>query len=669
LTIKIEDILAVDNVAELLKEKDLLKIGRRVLDSYNLDMSSISDWKSKMEKVLTIVKQDAPERMIPWPKASNVQFPLATIASINFAANAYSEIVRGDGKFVGYAVVGKDPGLIKDNRGKRVTTYMNYELDHPSNTWQEDTDKLLHMLPVLGTVFRKRYYDANIDKVCTTVCEPFEVVINKKAPSDEEIQCITHKMMVYRNFIIENMRSEVFLDIDPEKLFGIEVKEYENEESLKPVECIEQHRFLDLDGDGYEEPYIVTVHVESTQVLRIARRFEEKDIRYNSKGKIRKILAENYFTAYHFLPSLDGSFYGLGFGELLYPINETINSLQNQILDAGSLSVLPSGFVGRGIKMEKDTYALKPGQWIPLQSGTGQKLSDNIYPLPVKEPSNVLLELLMFLVNVGKELASINDILQGKTEVQNVAASSIQALLERGLKVFNGIQGRLFRSLSKEFYGLFCLYRYHTDVERYQRVLGIQGANPYEDFDEESFDILPCGQTGISSREQRLAKAQIIGQMQGLVPEAQNAYILRALEVEDEEIERLLPPTPPPDAPPPPEVQKVLAEAELAKAMAQKAIEEAKQKSIETIIKAHNSDVRTEVAKSNMKQDEIRAVIDLTKAQVDNRTADIEHAARIVETIGEHHERLANIRQAEAETMATRRGDTNVSENTSGTGA
>lgn len=663
--IKIENILATDNVAELLKEEDLLKIGQRVLDNYNLDLLSISEWKEKMQRVLEIVKQDSPQKTYPWPRAANVQFPLTTIASVNFAANAYAELIRGDGKFVGYFVPGKDPGMIREAKGKNSTNYVNYELSHPLNSWQEDTDKLLHMLPILGTVFRKIYYDPNLDKVCTSVCEPFEVVVNKRAPQDGEIQCISHRMMLYRNIIIENMRAGVFLEISSEKLFGQEPEDFTLRNDTKPIECIEQHCFLDLDGDGYEEPYVVTVHSESKQVLRIARRFEEKDIRYNTKNKIRKIISENYFVYYIFIPSVDGTFYGLGFGELLYNINATINSLQNQLLDAGTMSVLPCGFIGRGLKMEKNSEPWTPGEFKQAISGTGQKISDNIYPLPIKEPSPVLLQLLMFLVDVGKELASINDIMQGRTEVQNVASATLQPVLERSLKVFNGIQGRTLRSLSKEFYALFKLYRYHTDPIKYQKVLGINGANPYDDFDDESFDILPCSQIGISSYQQRLAKAQIVGQMQGLNPENQNKYVLEALELSEQEIVELLPPPPNPNAPPPPEVQKILAEAAFANAQAQKATEEAKQKSIETIIRAHNSDVKSEVARAGIQQDEIKSVIDLTKARIDNRAADIEHAAKIVESIGEHHERLANIQRAEVETMAARRGDTRVNESDS----
>ena len=183
-----------------------------------------------------------------------------------------------------------------------------------------------------------------------------------------------------------------------------------------PYEFLEQHRWEDLDGDGYKEPYIITVHKETKKVVRIVANYFESSIKRNTKGEILDIKPETYFTKYSFIPSPDGGFYDIGFGVLLGPLNESVNTLINQLLDSGHLSTLQSGFIGKGLRIRMGDNRFTPGEWKAVNA-TGVDLKQQIVPLPTREPSAVLFQLMGSLITSGKELASVAEIFVGKMQI------------------------------------------------------------------------------------------------------------------------------------------------------------------------------------------------------------------------------------------------------------
>src|SRR3990167_6753832 len=277
------DLAEMDNIAEVLTEDQLKEIGQRVVDEYKDDEKSREDWMKRNEEALKLANQVREEKTFPWPGAANVKLPLIADAAIKFASRAYPEIIK-DGNVVKGKVIGPDPQGQKAERAGRIGKFMSWQLTEQMPEWDEDTDKLLHILAVSGNVFRKFYYNPSLKRNCSQLIMADKLCVNYTASSIESARRITHILdNTPKNTVVSNQRSGIWLDVK-----------------------------LTLDDDGYQEPYIVTVHKDTSKVLRIYARYEEKDIKESPKGQIASIEPCQYFSAYRFIPSFDNGFYWVG---------------------------------------------------------------------------------------------------------------------------------------------------------------------------------------------------------------------------------------------------------------------------------------------------------------------------------------------------------------------
>ena len=310
--------------------------------------------------------------------------------------------------------------------------------------WEEDMDKMMMALPITGTAFKKTYFCPQRLRNVSEYVNPRDLVINYFAKTVETASRKTQKLTYYPNELVELMRSGFFSDCDVfsstytdedtqivYETTGINPQD-DGEDNAHIV--LEMHCLLDLDEDGYQEPYIVHIHEDSEKILRIFPRFTQEDIMYNQDGEIAKITPTEYYTGYIFPQNPESDIYGLGFGTLLGPLNETANTLINQLIDAGTLATTQGGFLGRGFKVKGGHFSFKPGEWKVTQS-TGDDLRKNVFPLPVREPSGVLFQLLGMIVEAGQSMASTKDIMMGESPGQNQPATTTMAVLEQGLKV------------------------------------------------------------------------------------------------------------------------------------------------------------------------------------------------------------------------------------------
>lgn len=542
----LNEIIAEPNIVDSIEDEDLAIIANKVLEEFEDDKRSRAEWDDKNDEALELAKLVERPKSFPFENSANVKYPLLTSAAIQFAARTYPEIIR-NGRAIEYKVVGGDPQGDKAARAKRLADHDNYQLLIASNRWEDETDKLLHMLPIYGTVFRKTYFDP-IDK--TNISElllPDAIFINNSVPSLEKARRISHLLLVHKNDILEKIRMGLYADI------GDDILNTHDDTDDDMHELIEQHRYLDLDYDGYEEPYIVVVHKNSNRVLRIVANWDPEDVVMSSEGEIVRITRTDYFTDYHFIPSFDGTFYSLGFGALLKPLNESVNTIINQLIDAGTLANLQGGFIGKGLKMNKGPLRFRPGEWSPVDS-FGQDIKSNIVPLQYKEPSGTLFQLLGLLIDATKELSSVTDALTGTEHAQNTPATTILALVEQGMKVFSAIQRRLYRAFKKEFEKLYRLNRLFLDPEEYRIIIDDPLADARADYEDLRLDVFPVADPNISSEAQRLAQAQAVMQTVQ-IPGVNVAAILdryyEALQVPRRE-ELIIQPDP--NAPPPPEV-------------------------------------------------------------------------------------------------------------------
>jgi chaperonin GroES len=567
---RLVDLINMPNIADDLDDQKLATIGMTVCREYEIDKGSRAEWEAKMGKAMDLAMQVAESKTFPWPGAANVKYPLLTTASIQFAARAYPAIVQGQDVVKG-KVVGQDVDGSKQDRAERIGQHMSYQLLQEMTEWEEDTDKLLHILPIVGCCFRKTYFDPGLGRNCSEMVSAKNLVVNYAAKSLERATRITQVFELYPHEITERMRSGVFLEVD----LGLAQNSDGDEDGAH--EFLEQHRRLDLDEDGYSEPYCVTVHKDTGRVVRIYARYDTAGVEVDNRtGKVARVEPVHYYTKYSFIPSPDGGFYDIGLGSLLWDINETINSTINRLLDAGTLANTGGGLIGKGLKLKGGNQSFKPGEWKQVDTG-GVNIAENMFPLPTPLPSPVLMEMLTFLTDAGREVASVKDVLTGDGMTANMPATTTMAMVEQGLTQFSAIYKRIHRSLGAELKKLYRLNRLYLPPEVYFRVLDDEKAVAQTDYEDESVDIAPVSDPTIITSQQKLAKAQYLMQFMGdpLVDQFElRTRILEAAQIEH--IETLLPPPQPPQPDPLAEATVALTHAEAMKSTQQAMESEAK---------------------------------------------------------------------------------------------
>jgi chaperonin GroES len=516
---------------------DLLnKIGQKVCDEYKIDKNSREDWERTNEFAMKLATQVVEEKNEPFDGASNIKFPTVAMASVQFAARAMPQVVK-DKEVVKVSVTGKDEGGRKAGRAKRISTHMSYQLLEDMVGWEDDMDSLLTALPIEGCAFKKTYYNPAMRKNVSEWVRPMDLVINFNYKSIEVAPRVTQIVRLLPNIVIERVRSGAFKD-DP----AIHSQQYRDEEDSKfeatdddrPITFYEQHRFLDLDEDGYGEPYIVTVHRDSQKVVRILPRWDTKgqhiqqpteeevaqaqQMGQEAKPKIIRIDPIHYYTAYIFMPCPRGSVYGMGYGRLLGPLNASINMTLNQIHDAGTLSNTQGGFVGSTFQMGRGRQAgnleFKMGEFKSVKY-SGDDIRKAIMPLPFKGPDATLFQALQLLIGTGEKLGSVTDPMIGESPGTNVPATTTLALIEQGSKVFSSVFKRIHRSLKSEFKKIYRLNRLFLDEQVYFNVLDEEKAVAREDYEDESYDVCPVSDPNMISDTQMLVKAELLKEFIG----------------------------------------------------------------------------------------------------------------------------------------------------------
>lgn len=534
---KLALIVDAGNVADLLSDEKLATLGDIVCREYQIDEDSRKDWRLLHGEALKLAQQVAEAKNYPWPNAANVKYPLLTTAAIQFAARAYPAIVNGP-QVVKAKVVGKDEDGQKKARGERVADHMSYQLVDEMTEWEEDTDKLLHVLPIAGLAYRKTYRDPMLGRNRSELCTPDRIAINDNAKDIDTVPRITQICDYYPFEVREKVKGGAWREID------LEVK---SEDTEDPHVFLEQHRLYDLDGDGYPEPYICTVHRDQRKVVRIEPNFEPEDVIPNEAGEVVRIERRKFFTKFSFIPNPSGGFHDIGFGMLLRPINETINTVINQLLDAGHLATVGGGFIGSGGRLKGGTLRFRPGEWKKVDV-SGVSLRENLVPLPAKEPSPVLFQLLGLLIEAAKDISAVNDVMTGEGQGRNASPTTTLALIEQGMQVFSAIYKRVFRALKSEYGKLYHLNRLWIEEDEYFTVLDDQKSVQKDDYAEGDFDIVPVADPNVVTNMQKLARAEFLFQFRDdpyFEPLALRQRLLEAAGIKD--VEDVILPEPPPN--------------------------------------------------------------------------------------------------------------------------
>lgn len=544
------------NLCDKFSESDLQKIGLECWDGYDRDERSMLTWRRRADSAMDLALQTSKAKSFPWADCSNVQFPLITIAVLQFHARAYPTIIDGT-EIVKSRVIGEDPEGKKMTRANRISTHMSYQVLEEDLSWEEQYDRLLINLAAVGSNYIKTRFDSSLAHITDTLVQAKDLVIDYWAKSVEECARKTHIIPMYRNEIYERVLRGTFRDVleeawyltntQPRQPYSVLAEDQRNginqpqADETTPLILLEQHCALDLDNDGYAEPYIITFDSTSKEVLRIVTRFDrEEDIERvqsgSRKGQIISIRPIEYFTGFTFIPSPDGGHRGIGLGILTGPLNESVNSLINQLIDAGTMANSGGGFLGRGAKIRGGAYTFAPQEWKRVDC-TGDDLHKSIYPLPVREPSSVLLQLLSLLIEYTNRITGTTDTMVGESTGQNTPAETSRNMLEQGGKIYTAVFKRIWRSMRETFKKRYTLNSIYLPVKQSYGQGGAYALR--EDYIGDPACVVPAADPRIVSESQRINQAVALKQAAHTTPgyslEAVEKRYLRALRVDSPE--------------------------------------------------------------------------------------------------------------------------------------
>ena len=538
------------NLTEVLEESFLGEISGELIGAYQEDKESRDDWLTAFADGLDLLGIKSEDRDMPFPGASGVTHPLLSEAATQFQAQAYKELLPANGPVNTKVVGAESPETMA--QCQRVKEYMNYQITEEMQEYDPDMDSLLFYLPLAGSAFKKVYFDSLLNRATSAFVKAEDLVVSYDTTNLETSARITHVLNMTGNDIRKMQLSGVYRDIEignPGEMSLDEAKDKIDElQGLsKPTSdaneytLLEIHVDLELDGvDEYEYavPYIVTILEDSGEILAIRRNWALNDELFRKK---------EYFVHYKFLPGL--GFYGFGLIHMIGDLTKSATSILRQLIDAGTLSNLPAGFKARGMRVQGEDEPLRPGEFrdVDVPGGT---IRDALMPLPYKEPSNVLSQLLGILIDSGRRFASIADMQVGDIGSQQLPVGTTVAMLERGTKVMSAIHKRLHFAQKKEFRLLAGVFARSLPPIYPYAVAGASQEIKAQDFDDR-IDIIPVSDPNIFSMAQRVMLAQQELQMAQAAPEIHNlreAYkrMYEALEVKN--IDLLLPP--PPEVPP-----------------------------------------------------------------------------------------------------------------------
>jgi hypothetical protein len=516
-----------DNLAELLPEDVLGKLGSELSENYQTYKAARKDWEDSYTKGLDLLgfKYENPTQ--PFQGASGATHPVLAEAVTQFQAQAYKELLPATGP-VHTRVIGL-ANRQKEDQSVRVKEFMNYQLMDVMKEYEPEFDQMLFYLPLSGSAFKKVYYDELLGRAVSKFVPADDLLVPYTATSLQDAESVIHVIKMSENELRKKQVAGFYVDIELTPGYNEETEVEKKERELEGVKrtrdedvftVLEIHTDLDLEGfedkdstgenTGIKLPYIVAIELGSREVLSIRRNYLAED---PSKQK------QEYFVHFKFLPGM--GFYGFGLIHMIGGLSRTATTALRQLLDAGTLSNLPSGFKQRGIRVRDEAQSIQPGEFRDVDA-PGGNIKDAFMPLPFKEPSTTLLQLMGTVVAAGQRFASIADMQVGDGNQQAAVGTTI-ALLERGSRVMSAIHKRLYVAMKSEFNLLAGVFKTYLPPEYPYDVVGGQKNIKVADFDDK-VDIIPVADPNIFSQSQRISLAQTELQLAQSNPGMHNLY-------------------------------------------------------------------------------------------------------------------------------------------------
>ena len=542
------------NLAEVLSDSVLGSLSSDLGGKIDEDKSSREDWEETIAKGLVLLGINYEERQQPFLGASGVTHPLLSEAVTQFQAQAYKEMLPPGGP-VKTQILGVQTREVED-QAQRVKDFMNYQITEVMEEFDQDTDQMLFYLPITGSTFKKVYFDPTRQRAVSKFVPAEDLIVPYAASDLRTSERYTHVVRMTENDIRKMQVGGIYRDVDlsPSEDDDADstVRGKADEiQGLRPGYSDELYTIhevhVDLDLEGFEDmdesgeptgikmPYIVTMDADSGKILSIVRNYREQDPMRRKR---------DYFVHYKFLPGF--GFYGFGLLHMIGGLSRAATSILRQLIDAGTLANLPGGFKARGVRIRNDDEPVNPGEFRDLDVPGGD-IRNALMPLPYKEPSGTLAQLLGVVVDSGRRFAQVTDTKVADVNSQAPVGTTV-ALIEQGSKVISSIHKRLHYAQKQEFRMLAEIFANNPMPYPYQVGQNINPQIMAQDFDGR-VDILPVSDPSIFSMAQRLSLAQSQLQLAQAAPQMHNLYeayrrMYDALDVKN--IDAILPAPQPP---------------------------------------------------------------------------------------------------------------------------
>ena len=541
------------NLAEVLEESVLASIASDLQSKVKEDLESRSDWEEAIAKGLNLLGINYEDRSDPFLGASGVTHPLLSEATTQFQSQAYKEMLPSGGP-VKTQILGVATKETED-QAQRIKDYMNYQITEVMEEYDQDTDQMLFYLPLTGSTFKKVYFDPTKQRAVSKFVPAEDLIVPYSASDIRTAERVTHMVRMSFNDIRKLQVAGVYKDVElsandsgedegaiqetTDELQGLHPNYSDDSYTLLEVHVdLDLEGFEDMDSQGQPSgimlPYIVTIDQSSSKVLSVVRNFREQDPLKRKR---------QYFVHFKFLPGF--GFYGFGLLHTIGGLSRAATSILRQLIDAGTLSNLPAGFKARGVRIRNDDEPLNPGEFRDIDVPGGD-LKNSIIPLPYKEPSGTLAQLLGVVVDSGRRFAQVADAKISDVNSQAPVGTTV-ALIEQGSKIISSIHKRLHYAQKQEFRMLAEIFS-ENPVPYPYFVGNVAPQIMQNDFDGR-VDILPVSDPNIFSMSQRLSLAQTQLQLAQANPQIHNQYeayrrMYDALDVKN--IDGILPPPQPP---------------------------------------------------------------------------------------------------------------------------
>jgi hypothetical protein len=509
------------NLAEYLEDSELMSIGTKILDVFEEDLNSRQDWEKAYKDGLDFLGVKTEDRNKPWAGACGLYHNMIMEAAVRFQSNAIMEIFPATGP-VKTQIIGEITQE-REDQAIRVQTDMNYLLTCEMKDYRPETERMLFGLSLCGSAFKKICFDPLSDMPdvkyvpAQDFIMPYGATSLKTAP--HYIHVMTKPVNEVRKLQYKGFYRDVSVQPDYDSNSQLQDKidkisyEYKQEDD-NSVTLLEAHIDLDISGlehmdedgepTGIGLPYVVTVEKSSGKVLSVYRNWDESDPNKN------KLI---WFSAYNYVPGMGA--YGYGLIHLIGANAKASTAILRQLIDAGTLANLPGGLKARGLRIAGDDSPVQPGEWRDVDVASGD-IARALFPLPYKEPSQTLFQLLGTVVEDGRRLASIADAEIGDVNSQAPVGTTL-AVMERALKVQSAIQARLHASLQEEFAILVRVIR-DSGSDRYKIDFGDINGDKRADFDNR-IDVIPVSDPNAATMSQRVMQYQAAIQLAAQAPQ------------------------------------------------------------------------------------------------------------------------------------------------------